>query len=56
MLIVTSIVLWLLGLIPVVGPIIGIIAVLLGLGIITYSLVIKNNDSKENAESKKELV
>jgi len=46
-LIVSSVVLWLLGLIPIVGSIINIIAVILGFGIITSSLVLKDQVKDE---------
>ena len=46
MLIVTAAVLWLVGLIPYVGGIIGILAVLIGLGIVIYYLITR--DKKEN--------
>ena len=46
MLIVTATVLWLVGLIPYVGGIIGILAVLIGLGIVIYYLITR--DKKEN--------
>lgn len=42
MVIISAIVLWLIGLIPYVGSIISLLAVILGLGIITYSLLFKN--------------
>lgn len=41
MLIVSSIVLWLIGLIPYIGSIVGLVAVILGLGIILSSLILK---------------
>lgn len=43
MLVVCSIALWLIGLIPFVGPILGLIVVILGLGIVTSSLVLKKD-------------
>ena len=42
MLVASSIILWAIGLIPFVGSIIEIIAVLLGLGIIVSSIVLKD--------------
>ena len=42
MLVVSSIILWAIGLIPYVGSIIEIVAVLLGLGIIVSSIVLKD--------------
>ena len=47
MLIVTAAVLWLIGLIPVVGSIVGIIAVLIGLGILVYYLIKKEKPNKD---------
>lgn len=49
MLVVSSIVLWLIGLIPYIGSIVGFVSVILGLGIIISSLVLKEKvkDSKE---------
>lgn len=44
MLVVTSILLWLIGLIPFVGSILGIIVVLLGIGIVISNLVLKKKD------------
>lgn len=49
MLVASSIVLWAIGLIPVVGSIIEIIAVLLGLGIVISSIVLK--DKKQETET-----
>lgn len=48
MLIVSSIVLWLIGLIPYIGSIVGLVAVILGLGIILSSLILK--EKAENAK------
>ena len=50
MLIVSSIVLWLIALIPYIGSIISFIAVIIGIGIIVSNIVLKNKE----AESKKE--
>lgn len=49
MLVVSSIVLWLIGLIPYIGSIVGFVSVILGLGIIISSLILKEKvkDSKE---------
>ncbi len=47
MLIVTAAVLWLIGLIPVVGSIVGIIAVIIGLGILVYYLIKKEKTDKD---------
>ena len=47
MLIVTAAVLWLIGLIPVVGSIVGIIAVLIGLGILVFYLIKKEKPNKD---------
>lgn len=49
MLVASSIVLWAIGLIPVVGSIIEIVAVLLGLGIVISSIVLK--DKKQETET-----
>lgn len=51
MLIVTAIVLWLIGLIPYIGSIIGFIAVIIGMGLITSHLFLK--DDKKVAEETK---
>lgn len=50
MLIISAIVLWLIGLIPYIGPIVGFIAVILGAGIVVSSLVLK-----EKPESTKKV-
>lgn len=47
MLIVSSIVLWLIGLIPYLGTFIGLIAVVLGLGIILSSIILKEKEITE---------
>ncbi len=47
MLIVTSIALWLIGLIPFIGFILGLIVVVLGLGIVTSSLVLRKKEITE---------
>ncbi len=47
MLIVTAAVLWLIGLIPVVGSIVGIIAIIIGLGILVYYLIKKEKPNKD---------
>ena len=39
MLVATSIVLWLIGLIPYLGTLIGIIGVIIGIGVITSSIL-----------------
>lgn len=55
MLIVSAIVLWLISLIPYIGSMIGIVAIILGLGIAISSLVLKEkNKTTEKAEEKKE--
>ncbi len=46
-LIITSIVLWLIGLIPYIGSILGMIVVVLGLGIVTSSLVLRKKEITE---------
>ena len=47
MLIVTAAVLWLIGLIPYVGSIVGIIAVIIGLGILVYHLIKREKTNKD---------
>ncbi len=47
MLIVTAAILWLIGLIPVVGSIVGIIAMIIGLGILVYYLIKKGKTEKD---------
>ena len=47
MLIVSSAILWLIGLIPYVGVIVGIIAIIIGLGILVYHLVKKGKTNKD---------
>ena len=47
MLIATTAVLWLIGLIPYIGTLIGIIAVIIGLGIISYNLIKKEKKQEE---------
>ena len=47
MLIVTAAVLWLIGLIPYVGRLIGIIAIIIGLGILVYYLIKKEKSNKD---------
>ncbi len=57
-LILSAIVLWLIGLIPYVGSIVSFIAVISGLGMITYSILFKNKkkeDKKAKKENKKEV-
>lgn len=50
MLVASSVVLWLIGLIPVLGSIIKIIAVLLGMGLVLYSIVLKDKKQKVETE------
>ncbi len=50
MLVASSVVLWLIGLIPVLGSIIEIIAVLLGLGIVVSNIVLKDKEQKVETE------
>ena len=50
MLIITTVVLWLIGLIPYIGTLIGIIAIIIGLGIITYNLIKKEKKQEEKTE------
>lgn len=52
MLIVSAIVLWLIGLIPYIGSIVSIISVVLGLGIITSNLVLKEKVQDTKSENK----
>ena len=47
MLIVTAAVLWLIGLIPYVGSIVGIIAIIIGLGILVYHLIKREKTNKD---------
>ncbi len=47
MLIITAAVLWLIGLIPVVGPIVGILAIIIGLGTLVYYLIKKEKSNKD---------
>ena len=47
MLIATTAVLWLIGLIPYIGTLIGIIAVIIGLGIVSYNLIKKEKKQEE---------
>lgn len=49
-LIVSSIVVWALGLIPYVGTLISIIAVVLGLGILVSSIILKDNKEKNTTK------
>lgn len=44
MLVGISMILWLIGLIPFIGPLLGLIVVILGLGIVVSSLVLKNKE------------
>lgn len=57
-LILSAIALWLIGLIPYIGSIVSLVAVILGLGMITYSILFKNKkvveeEVKENYKTKK---
>lgn len=53
-LILTTIVFWAIGLIPVIGSIISILAVIIGMGLITYFVFNKNKDfSKESVKNNK---
>lgn len=52
MLIVSAIVLWLIGLIPYIGSIVSIISVVLGLGIITSNLVLKEKVQDTKSKDK----
>ncbi len=51
-LVISSIALWLIGVIPFIGSIISLFAVILGLGIIVYSLIFKNKLSTIAEETK----
>lgn len=51
-LILSSIVFWLIGLIPYVGSIVSLLAVILGLGIITYNLLFKNKEATTESSAK----
>ena len=52
MLIVTAIVLWLIGLIPYIGGIFGIVIVILGIGIMIYNLFRREKlDTKQSDEN-----
>ena len=53
MLIVTAAVLWVIGLIPYVGTIVGIIAIIIGLGIIVYNLIKKDKKQEEKQQETK---
>lgn len=50
MLIVSSIVLWLVKLIPYLGTIVSLVASIIGLGIITSNFILKVNDKEENTK------
>ena len=50
MLIVTAIVLWLIGLIPYIGSIIGFIAVIIGMGLISSHLFLKDDKVAEETK------
>ena len=54
-LIVTTIIYWLLTLIPYVGMIISLIAIIWGIGSISYSILIKENSDEKNSESDKKI-
>ena len=54
-LIVTTIVFWLLTLIPYVGMIISLLATIWGIGSVSYRILIKETSNKENINSDKEL-
>lgn len=53
MLIVISAILWLIGLIPVVGKVIGILVVVIGLGILIYHLIKKEKTDKSEKKAEK---
>ena len=50
-LILSSAIIWLIGLIPYVGSIVSFIAVILGLGIVTYYLLFKEKKVKEETKT-----
>lgn len=53
MLIVTTAILWLISLIPYVGGIVGILAVIIGFGIVVYNLIKRNKNVEENKQQDK---
>lgn len=53
MLIVSSIVLWLVKLIPYLGTLVSLVASIIGLGIITSNFILKVNDKKEDTKQEK---
>lgn len=56
-LILTTTVLWAISLIPFVGPFISILAIIIGMGLITYFIFNKNKDfSKENTKKEKNKI
>ena len=54
-LIVTTIIYWLLSLIPYAGTIISLIAIIWGIGSISYSILIKENSDKKSSDSNKKI-
>ncbi len=54
-LIVTTIIYWLLTLIPYVGIVVSLIAIIWGIGNISYSILIKEKSDKKNSDSDKKI-
>ena len=54
-LIVTTIVFWLLALIPYVGMVISLIAIIWGIGTISYNILIKENSNEKKSDSSKKI-
>ena len=54
-LIVTTIIFWLLTLIPYVGMVISLIAIIWGIGTISYSILIKENSNEKKSDSNKKI-
>lgn len=54
-LIVTTIVFWLLTLIPYVGMVISLIAIIWGIGTISYNILIKENSNEKKSDSSKKI-
>ena len=54
-LIVTTIIFWLLALIPYVGMVISLIAIIWGIGTISYNILIKENANEKKSDSSKKI-
>ena len=54
-LIVTTIIFWLLTLIPYVGMVISLIAIIWGIGTISYNILIKENSNEKKSDSSKKI-